>query len=60
VIRGESSEEYRQLEDSLGAYAATLGVMPPAPGVRRRPGVRGEDEPRRRPPPPGTSRVPEP
>jgi hypothetical protein len=58
VIRGESSEEYRQLEDSLGAYAATLGVMPPAAGVRRTPAVRDEDEPRRRPPTPGTSRVP--
>ena len=60
VIRGESSEEYRQLEDSLGAYAATLDVKPPAPGVRRRPAVRDEDEPRRRPPAPGTSGVPEP
>jgi len=60
VIRGGSSEEYRQLEDSLGAYAATLRVMPPAPGVRRRPGVRDEDQPRRRPPAPGASRVPEP
>jgi tetratricopeptide (TPR) repeat protein len=60
VIRGESSEEYRQLEDSLGAYAATLAVKPPAPGVRRAPAVRDEDEPRRRPPAPGTSRVPEP
>jgi tetratricopeptide (TPR) repeat protein len=60
VIRGESSEEYRQLEDSLGAYAATLAVKPPAPGVRRTPAVRDEDEPRRRPPAPGTSGVPEP
>ena len=61
MIRGESSEEYRQLEDSLGAYAATLAVKPPAAGVRRTPVVRDEvDEPRRRPPAPGTSRVPEP
>jgi tetratricopeptide (TPR) repeat protein len=61
VIRGgESSEQYRQLEDSLGAYAATLGVKSPAPGVRRTPAVRDEDEPGRRPPAPGTSRVPEP
>jgi tetratricopeptide (TPR) repeat protein len=61
VIRGESSEEYRQLEDSLGAYAATLAVKPPAPGVRRTPSVREDrDKPRRRPPAPGTSGVPEP
>jgi tetratricopeptide (TPR) repeat protein len=61
VIRGESSEEYRQLEDSLGAYAATLAVKPPAPGVRRTPTVREDrDKPRRRPPAPGTSGVPEP
>jgi tetratricopeptide (TPR) repeat protein len=59
MIRGESSDEYRQLEDSLGAYAATLTVKPPAAGLRRRPAVRGElDEPRRRPAAPGTSRVP--
>jgi hypothetical protein len=59
VIRGESSEEYRQLEDSLGAYAATLVVKPPAAGLRRVPAVRDTvDEPRRRPPAPGTSRVP--
>jgi tetratricopeptide (TPR) repeat protein len=61
VIRGESSEEYRQLEDSLGAYAATLAVKPPAAGVRRIPAVREDlDKPRHRPPAPGTSRVPEP
>jgi tetratricopeptide (TPR) repeat protein len=61
VIRGESSEEYRQLEDSLGAYAATLAVKSPAPGVRRTPTVREDrDKPRRRPPAPGTSGVPEP
>jgi tetratricopeptide (TPR) repeat protein len=61
VIRGDSSEGYRQLEDSLGAYAATLAVKPPAPGVRRTPTVREDrDKPRRRPPAPGTSGVPEP
>jgi tetratricopeptide (TPR) repeat protein len=61
VIRGESSEGYRQLEDSLGAYAATLQVKPPAAGLRRTPGARVDvDEPRRRPPAPGTSGVPEP
>jgi tetratricopeptide (TPR) repeat protein len=65
VIRGESSEEYRQLEDSLGAYAATLAVKRPAPvkrpaaGVRQAPAVREDtDEPTRRPPVPGGSRVP--
>jgi tetratricopeptide (TPR) repeat protein len=66
VIRGEWSEEYRQLEDSLGAYAATLAVKPPtvkrpAGGVRRIPAVRDDvDEPNRRPPAPGTPKVPEP
>jgi tetratricopeptide (TPR) repeat protein len=59
VIRGESTEEYRQLEDSLGTYAATLAVKAPAAGVRRAPAVRDDvDEPRRRPPAAGTSRVP--
>jgi tetratricopeptide (TPR) repeat protein len=65
MIRGESSEEYRQLEDSLGAYAATLvvkqppAVKRPAAGVRQPPAVREDtDEPTRRPPAPGTSRVP--
>jgi tetratricopeptide (TPR) repeat protein len=60
MIRGESSEEYRQLEDSLGAYADTLAVKPTAPRGRRTPPVRDADEPRRRPPAPGTSGVPEP
>jgi tetratricopeptide (TPR) repeat protein len=63
VIRGEASEEYRELEDSLGAYAASLAVKPPAAGVRRTPALREDDvkdEPRRRPPAPGTSRVPVP
>ena len=61
MIRGESSDEYRRLEDSLGAYAATLAVKPPAPGVRRIPALREDaDEPRRRPPAPVTPGVPEP
>jgi tetratricopeptide (TPR) repeat protein len=65
VIRGESSEAYRQLEDSLGAYAASLVPKPPpnAKGVRRKPPVRAADDvddPGRRPPAPGTSNVPEP
>jgi tetratricopeptide (TPR) repeat protein len=61
VIRGEWSEDYRRLEDSLGAYAATLAPTQPRPtGVRRAPVVRAEpdEKPGRRPPAPGTSRVP--
>ena len=61
MIRGESSEEYRQLEDSLGAYAAGLVPKSVPGGVRRKPTVRDDvDDPGRRPPPPGTSNVPEP
>jgi tetratricopeptide (TPR) repeat protein len=62
MIRGDASSEYRQLEDSLGAFAASLTVAPPAGGVRRRPPVRADPrEPGRRPQPvPGGSRVPEP
>jgi tetratricopeptide (TPR) repeat protein len=37
MIRGESSDEYRKLEDSLGAFAATLAVKPTPAGVRRAP-----------------------
>lgn len=64
MIRGESSEEYRHLEDSLGAYAATLAVKPTAPrpapaGVQpRRPIPDEPDVPGRRPRAPTTSRVP--
>lgn len=57
MIRGEDASAYRQLEDSLGAFAAAS-----APPVRRaRPGVPGrpvlpadrdaDDQPRRRPKP---------
>jgi tetratricopeptide (TPR) repeat protein len=49
MIRGESSDGYRQLEDSLGAFAATLAVKAAPGGVRRVP-VRGA--PVRRAPPP--------
>ena len=58
TIRGGATPEYRQLEDSLGAYAASLVVRKP-PATRRtvRPGV----TPRRRPEPvTGGSNVPEP
>jgi tetratricopeptide (TPR) repeat protein len=61
MIRGEGSEEYRQLEDSLGAYAAALAPKPAPGGVRRRPTVRDDaDDPAGRAPAPGTSNVPEP
>jgi tetratricopeptide (TPR) repeat protein len=60
MIRGDATTEYRQLEDSLAAFAASLSTRP-APGVRRKPTLREDrDAPRRRPQPaPGTSRVPE-
>jgi tetratricopeptide (TPR) repeat protein len=61
VIRGEWSEEYRQLEDSLGTYATTLVAKPAPAGIRRKPAVRDEgDDPGQRPPAPGTAGVPEP
>lgn len=61
MIRGEGTTEYRRLEDSLGAFAASLSTRPP-PGPRRKPTLREDDDlPRRRPQPaPGASRVPEP
>jgi hypothetical protein len=60
MIRGDATAEYRQLEDSLGAFAATLSTRP-APGVRPKPALREDDDvPRRRPKPAaGTSRVPQ-
>jgi hypothetical protein len=62
MIRGQDSDEYRRLEDSLGAYAASLVVKPPTAGSRRALPRRADDaeEPHRRPPAPGASRVPEP
>jgi len=61
MIRGEGSEEYRQLEDSLGAYAASLVPKAAPGGVRRRPTVRDDaGDPARRAPAQGTSNVPEP
>lgn len=57
TIRGEATPEYRQLEDSLGAFAASVAVSRPA-GVRRKPAA---DERVRRPrPTSGGSKVPEP
>jgi tetratricopeptide (TPR) repeat protein len=56
TVRGDATLEYRQLEDSLGAFAASLAVRE-SPPVRRAPGA----SPRRRPEPvSGGSNVPEP
>ena len=67
VIRGEEASAYRQLEDSLGAFAAASSSVP---GRRRAPAAqpgrptpaRGDDEQpgRRRPQPAPTVRVVEP
>jgi hypothetical protein len=58
TVRGDATVEYRQLEDSLGAFAASLVVRESAPARRAPPpGV----APRRRPEPvSGGSNVPEP
>jgi hypothetical protein len=59
VVRGEATPEYRQLEDSLGAFAASLAAARPAGDRRARPGP----VPSRRPQPApesGGSKVPEP
>ena len=59
TVRGDATPEYRQLEDSLGAFAAALAVRRAPPPARRAPppGV----SPRRRPEPvSGGSNVPEP
>ena len=59
TVRGEDTPAYCQLEDSLGAFAASFAARRPAP-VRPAP-RRDEDRPRRRPEPvPGGSRVVEP
>ena len=57
VIRGQDPEEYRELEDSLGAYSASLSARTARPQGRRTPADREVDRPKRRTP--GTSRVPE-
>lgn len=57
TIHGEAAPEYRQLEDSLGAFAATLASR--SAGVGRRPVPRQRPSPRPQPAP-GGSRVPEP
>jgi tetratricopeptide (TPR) repeat protein len=60
AIQGETTPEYRQLEDSLGAFAASLAVSrPPSPGARRK--FTPPLPPGRRPQPAaGGSKVPEP
>jgi hypothetical protein len=55
TVRGDATPEYRQLEDSLGAFAATLARR--APSVRRTP--RPAPAPGRRPEPVSGSNVPE-
>ena len=66
LIRGEGGPAYRQLEDSLGAFAAagSAPVGRPRPGAPGRPGApsRDDDEQpgRRRPQPAPTVRVVEP
>jgi hypothetical protein len=57
IVRGEITPEYRQLEDSLGAYAVLLAV-PQTAGPRRRP--LPAPRPGQKPPAAGGSRVPEP
>jgi tetratricopeptide (TPR) repeat protein len=58
TVRGNATMEFRQLEDSLGAFAASLVVRKPPP-VRRAPPPGAA--PRRRPEPvSGGSNVPEP
>jgi hypothetical protein len=58
TIRGEANPDYRQLEDSLGAFAAVLAAAK-SPQQQPRPAPAGAR--RRRPQPgPGGSNVPEP
>ncbi|HEY3011810.1 MAG TPA: hypothetical protein VGJ36_03615, partial [Gemmatimonadales bacterium] len=61
IIRGDATAEYRALEDSLGAFAASFSRPPPSEIHRRPPARRDAGEPARRPrPATGGSRVPEP
>jgi hypothetical protein len=57
TIQGEATPEYRQLEDSLGAFAATLVFRPAGVGRRPLPGRRPITRPK---PVSGGSKVPEP
>jgi hypothetical protein len=61
LIRGEPTPAYQQLEDSLGAFAASLAARPEPAGVRRREPVSDDIPPGRRPQPrAGGTRVTEP
>ncbi len=61
LIRGEPTPAYQQLEDSLGAFAASLAARPEPAGVRRREPVPDDIPPGRRPQPrAGGTRVTEP
>jgi tetratricopeptide (TPR) repeat protein len=57
AVRGDMTPEYRQLEDSLGAFAASLAVSRPATQRRRPLTPPGNRRPQ---PEAGGSRVPEP
>jgi len=58
AVRGEMTPEFQHLEDSLGAFAASLAVTKPAGQRRRTPTLQPGN--RRPPPAEGGSRVPEP
>jgi tetratricopeptide (TPR) repeat protein len=62
MVRGDATPAYQQLEDSLGAFAASLwAASRPVEAPRRAPPPADAAEPGRRPQPrPGGSRVPEP
>ena len=61
IVRGEDTPAYRQLEDSLGAFAARLAPpQRPAPTRRPQPTRDDVDERGRRPQPSPTVRVAEP
>jgi hypothetical protein len=52
LIRGEPTPAYQQLEDSLGAFAASFAARPAPAGVRRRQPAPDDDiQPGRRPSP---------
>jgi tetratricopeptide (TPR) repeat protein len=58
LLRGESTPAYKQLEDSLGAFAASLAVREAPAGRPRQPAQDDDIRPRRRPlPPTGGTRV---
>jgi hypothetical protein len=60
AIRGDANPAYRQLEDSLGSYAAALAVAESPVRGRRAPSALDEPKPGRRVRPNRTTRVVEP